>query len=187
LAVIEPATGSILLVQLKHQDIYGMDVHSGHLRATRLKAQVQRWLASVAKWVSTVGEPGVRASLQLGKAFPTMTTFRVVITRHYSFPLKDVEVDEDMAFGNWNQFFNATLLAKHEKTQPSLADIVRMLKLSQEAGGTQEHLEEPRSLWVIDDMRFTIEQKPAGADAAGLTGSGDPDSPDTSLATPDSI
>jgi hypothetical protein len=111
----------------------------------------------------------------------------VVLTRHYSFPLKEVEADNDVAFANWNQFFNATLLARQETAEPRLADILRMMKLSQEAGGSQEHLEEPRSLWVIDDMRFTIEQEQADAVATPGSQSGSSDSPETSPETPDSI
>ena len=184
LVVMESDTGTILLVQLKHQDIYGMDVHSRHLRTARLKDQARRWLDVVAKWIATVGRPGIQTALQLGKGFSAITTYRVVLTRHYSFPLREVATDGDVAFGNWNQFVNAALLARQQAGTPRLADLVAMLRSSQDAGGRQEHLAEPRSLWVIDDLRFTVEQEqPDEADARR----DDPESPERSATTPDSI
>lgn len=159
LVVIEAETGTVLLVQLKHQDVYGMDVQSRHLRTSRLKQQVSRWLASTATWIGSVGEAGIRNAMRLGKNFPSVSIHRVIVTRHYCFPLKDIERGEDVAFANWNQFFNAVLLAKQKCGEPRLADIVGMLRYSQEPGGTQEHLPEPRSLWVIGDLKFSVRQQ----------------------------
>ena len=58
LVVTEKATGTVLLCQLKYQDLYGADIHSRHIRTTRLKDHTSRWLASLTNWIGAVGDSG---------------------------------------------------------------------------------------------------------------------------------
>ena len=129
LVVIEEDTGTVFLCQLKHQELYGSDIHAKQIRTKRLKDQVNSWIASLDEWVCAVGEAGVRASLQLPKNFPTLSIYRLVISKHYGYPLKDLALDSNTAYANWIQFFNSIELVKKENTNiGKLADLVAMLK-----------------------------------------------------------
>lgn len=158
LVALEPVTGAVLLFQLKHQDLYGFDIHSRHVRTTRLKQQAERWLAATKAWLESVGEAGLRKTLRLPKGFPNLTVYRLVVARHYGFPIAQIDRDEDVAFANWNQFFNAVQLAKQTAAKPVLAHVIRHLRDGEQPGGRQEHLPEPRSEWIIDELKFTTQQ-----------------------------
>ncbi|MGF6872726.1 hypothetical protein [Paraburkholderia sp. MM5477-R1] len=159
LVVMEESTGAVFLCQLKYQDIYGADLRSKHARTTRLRDQTIRWLTSLDEWIEAVGEAGVRASLRLPRRFPTLRVYRLVITKHYSFPLKDVAHKVDTAHANWLQLFNSIELLKLKLPDGhTLADLVAMLKSMEAPGGQQAHHHEPRSEWIIDSIKFTITQ-----------------------------
>lgn len=160
LVVMEEATGSIFLCQLKYQELYGSDIHLRHVRAVRLKDHVKRWLASVEKWMGAVDETGIRRTLQLPKSFPELSVYRVVISKHYGHPLKCVAQSSGIVYANWIQFFNSIQLVKQEKTcNGRLSDLVAILKRMEAPGGQQEHLAEPRSEWTIRDLKFTVQQE----------------------------
>lgn len=159
LVVAEASTGAVLLIQLKHQDLYGTDIHSRNIRTDRLKEQTGRWLDSTKAWVDAVDAAEVRSVLRLPHAFPDPELHRIIVTRHYSYPIQDIRRDDDVAFANWNQFFNAVELAKESEETPRLASVVRILKENAARSVKQEHLPEPPSEWIIDDLRFTIRQR----------------------------
>jgi hypothetical protein len=162
---LEPATGTAVLIQLKHQDIYGMDIHSGHLRGRRLREQSERWLGAVADWTQSADGSEIRATLRVGADFPKVETFRVIVTRHFAHPLGGVTQAPDVAFANWNQFYNATLQARHRHERPTLADLVTLLREGERPGGPMQHEPEPRSEWNIDELRFTIRQEVAASES----------------------
>ena len=160
LVAMEEATGTVFLCQLKHQELYGANLHSRQVRTTRLRDDTSRWLSSVANWIETVGETGIRQSLQLPRKFPPLSVYRLVISRHYAYPLKDLAQGDDTTYANWNQFFNAIELAKQQMPQDrKLADFMTLLKKYEAPGGTQEHLPEPDTEWIIRDLKFTIRQE----------------------------
>lgn len=160
LVVTEEVTGTIFLCQLKHQELYGSDLHAKHARTTRLKDQVKRWFASLDDWIGAEGEAGIRASLQLPKSFPPLSVYRLVISRHYGYPLKNLAQNADAAYASWNQFFNSIELVKNELPDSRrLVDLVAMLKRTEAPGGPQEHLAEPRSDWEINNLKFTVTQE----------------------------
>lgn len=159
LVVIEEDTGTVFLCQLKYQELYGSDLQAKHARTTRLKEQVNRWLASLDYWIGAVGEVGIRKSLRLPKSFPPLTVYRLVISKHYGHSLKDLLHDTETAYANWVQFINSMELVKKEMPQSrKLGDLVAMLKRMEEPGGQQEHLAEPRSNWVVNNLKFTVRQ-----------------------------
>lgn len=160
LVVTEESTGTVFLCQLKHQELYGSDLHTKHVRTTRLKEQVRRWFASIDDWVGVEGEAGIRASLRLPKSFPPLSVYRLVISRHYGYPLKDLAKKPETAYASWNQFFNSIALVKNELPDSrTLGDLVAMLKRTEAPSGPQEHLAEPRSNWVINKLKFTVAQE----------------------------
>jgi len=159
LVVTEESTGTVFLCQLKWQELYGADIHAQHVRTTRLKDQVNSWIASLDDWIGAVGETGVRRSLRLPKNFPTLSVCRLVISKHYAYTLKDSACNSDTAYANWIQFINSIVLVKKEHpTSRKLGDLFAILKKMEAPGGLQEHLAEPRTEWIIKNLKFTVMQ-----------------------------
>ena len=102
LVVLEKATGNVLLCQLKHQELYGADIHIRQARTTRLKDEIGRWLNAISNWMTAVGEVGVRSSFRVPKSFPRLTIYRVAISRHYAHPLRELAQGAETAYANWN-------------------------------------------------------------------------------------
>jgi len=162
MVVTEESTGTIFLCQLKWQELYGADVQAQNIRATRLKDQVNSWIASLDDWIAGVGEGGVRRSLRLPKSFPPLSVYRLIISKHYCYPLKDLKYGNDTAYANWIQLFNSIELVKKESPSPEsrkLSAIVAMLKRMEAPAGPQEHLAEPRTEWIIKNLRFSVRQE----------------------------
>jgi hypothetical protein len=157
IVVIEPATGMICLCQLKHQDLYGADLHSRHVRTTRLQEQSASWLAAIDAWQAEVGDAGILASLKLPKSFPLSAIRRVVIAKHYAYPLKHVADREDVAYGTWAQFVNSVKLSERGgRSRPVLADLFTILRSAKAPNGPMEHLPEPPSHWQVYALKFGI-------------------------------
>jgi hypothetical protein len=165
--VLEPATGAILLVQLKHQDIYGMDIHSRHARGARLKQQSERWLAALGEWIDRSGDREIASSLRLPRNFPTPAIYRVILARHFGHPVADLVRPADVAFANWDQFYNAILLARQGHEQPTLTDLVAILRAGERPGGLQQHDAGPRTEWIINKLKFTTRQEGGGRAVSG--------------------
>lgn len=164
IVVLEPDTGAILLVQLKHQDACGMDIHSRDARAARLKEQSERWLAAVGQWIDPSSGAEIASALRLPRNFPAPTMYRVILARHFGYPVADITRPADVAFANWDQFYNATLLVRQAHDRPTLADLVAILQAGERPGGLQQHHAGPRSEWIINELRFTTRQ--GGVDEA---------------------
>ncbi|MFM0259583.1 hypothetical protein [Paraburkholderia sediminicola] len=168
LVVMEEGTGTVFLCQIKFQDLFGADLQSKHNRTTRLKEQTLKWLASLDEWIEAVGDAGVRASLRLPRRFPPLRIYRLVISRHYSYPLRDLAQDATTAHANWYQFVNSIELVKLEtRSGRTLDDLVEMLKRMEAPRGPQSHHDEPRSEWIIDSLKFTVMQE--GTDASPVS------------------
>ncbi len=160
LVVTEESTGTVFLCQLKHQELYGSDIHAKHLRTKRLKDQINSWNASIDNWIGVVGEAGVRASLQIPKNFPPLSVYRLVISKHYAYPLKSLTFNSDTACVNWIEFFNSVVTVKMKKNKSrKLGDLVTLLKKVDTPDDLPEFLSEPRSEWVINNLKFTIRQE----------------------------
>ncbi|TIM70926.1 MAG: hypothetical protein E5Y58_13850 [Mesorhizobium sp.] len=150
---------------MKYQDLYGGDIHSRHIRTKRLKEQTAKWLNSLEKWIDSVGEAGIKASLQLPGTYPISNVHRVIISKHYGYPLRDLAQCPNTAYANWVLFFNSIELVKRNPPEKrKLSDLIQMLKHSETPGGQQEHAAEPRTEWSIRGLKFRVEQE--GADEA---------------------
>ena len=177
LVVAEPHSGTVVLVQLKHQDPYGMDIHAQNQRTERLKRQVGRWLEVTGDWLGAMSPAEVVDALRLGSAFPLGSLHRVVVARHYCYPIGEIPREDDVAFGNWYMFFNAVAMVRQARPDPRLSDIVRVLRDSEEPGGPQEFAAEPETEWNIKDLSFVVTQR--GRDTAvAETGSSLPEGTD---------
>ena len=160
LAIIEEDTGSVILCQLKYQELYGSDLHAKHARTTRLKDQVKSWFAALDHWIDRVGEPGIRASLHLPKSAPPLFIYRLVISRHYGHPLKGLANNAETAYANWAQLVNSIELVRKEiPSHQKLANLVTIIKGSEAPNGPRECQVEPRSEWIVDNLKFTVKQE----------------------------
>ena len=159
LTVADARSGNVLLFQLKHQDPYGLDISARKSRTDRLAAQIERWLDVTEDWLNRSTEAEIRACLRLPKSIPPITVSRVVVARHFAFPLLESPNPPDVAHGNWLMFFNAVQVVRNMRTTPTLADLLKALRDSEQPAGRQEHLREPDTEWVLDELRFTIRQE----------------------------
>lgn len=168
LVVMQASTGTVLLCQLKHQDLYGADLRAERNRLTRLQKQVAQWLSALDLWISEAGDDGIRSALRLPKTFPQVKLYRVIVSKHYASALKDIVRDEDTTYATWPQFFNAVQLAGFERPPvTSLSDLVTIIKKGESPGGPKEHRPEPPVEWILDGLKFTVGQRePAGNGAA---------------------
>lgn len=159
LVIVEKSTGIVFLCQLKHQELYGADLHAKHVRTTRLKKQASDWLTSMNNWLNSITEIELRKSLQITKHVPKLTIYKLFITKHYAYPLKELS-DEDTAYCNWVQFIYAIQLIDDDKgkRKDSISSLILKLKtLNQEAN--IEYLHEPTSKWMIKNLTFSFEQE----------------------------
>jgi hypothetical protein len=159
LVIVEPESQRVILIQLKHQDPYGADLAAMQSRTGRLNHQVGVWLRKVRSWVAAASASDLRATFRLpaGPARPEVSL--VVLTRYYAHSLRTVVEGEDAAFANWNQFVTATTRLQERKGDVlSLDDLIAELKILS-VPEEEQHLPEPRTDWIIGDLRFTIEQE----------------------------
>ncbi|HCR3762817.1 TPA: hypothetical protein ON737_003860, partial [Morganella morganii] len=144
LVVVEKNTGVVFLCQLKHQELYGADLHAKYVRTTRLKKQASDWLTSINNWLNSITEIKLRKSLQITKHVPKLKIYKLFITKHYAYPLKELS-DEDTAYCNWAQFIYAIQLIDDDKGgggEDSISSLVLKLKTLNQAAKI-EFLHEP--------------------------------------------
>lgn len=158
LIITEQSSGTVFLCQLKYQELYGMDLHSKHIRANRLKEQTTRWVVALNEWMDIVGEAGIRNSLRVPKEFPAVNVHLLVISKHYSYPLKDLTPSTKTTYANWMQLFNSVELIKTKNTtNPKLLDLIHMIKNTESPHGAKSHNDEPLSNeYILDELKFTI-------------------------------
>lgn len=158
--VIDERAGIVFLCQLKCQELYGDDLHSKRERTTRLKEQVAGWLAALDRWEDCANEASTRATLRIPKSMRSFVMRRIIISKHYAYPLKDLDLDDDTTYANWAQFFNAVELVKKDAVdQPTLQVVFDTIRGMLDTVPPQQHEPEPRSRWKVDDLVFVIDQK----------------------------
>ncbi|WP_290705465.1 hypothetical protein [Amphritea sp.] len=160
LVVLEKKTGTILLIQLKHQELYGADIHAKSVRSMRLNKQIAVWMDTVNRWSSEVGSEGIKTAMGLKNDWPKdLHIFRVALSRHFAHSLKSIIFGEDTAFSNWPQFFNSNKIVKRDYSDPILKDLVSILRDHQEKPEKITHLEEPTTQWTIGELTFRTTQE----------------------------
>ena len=159
LVVAEPHSGTVVLVQLKHQDPYGMDIHAQNQRTDRLKKQVSRWLEVTGAWLDGMSPAEVADVLRLGSGFSLGSLHRVVIARHYCYPIGEIPREDDVAFGNWYMFFNAVAIVRQRGGDPTVSEVVQALRDSEEPGGPQEYVVGTETEWNINELSFVVGQR----------------------------
>lgn len=158
LVVIEKATGIVLLCQLKHQDIYGFNLHAERTRGGRLVEQVQGWLAAVDGWLKNIGQEELRSALRVRNNTTRLQPYRLVIAKHYAHQLKEIAVLRQALYANWPQLLLATELESRESTRHGLIGLVRRLMEIPELQSAYEHQPEGRTKWTVGDLTFSTFQ-----------------------------
>jgi hypothetical protein len=153
LVILEKSTGIVILCQLKHQDLYGANVHARRIRADRLKAQIVDWLAALDEWTSALDDSGLQDSLRLPRGFPPQRVFRLILSRHFSYPLKGIIPDDDTVYANWMQLVNAIELTKRKYPERDLGHLLGTLRDTQRAPEVS-HKPELTTTWTINDLSF---------------------------------
>lgn len=155
LIVIERKTGIVLLCQLKHQDLYGSNLHAERIRGERLVKQVRDWLIAVDQWLHQVGTEGLRCALRLNDDFPALQVHRLVIAKHFAHQLKDLALHHGALYTNWAQLVLATQVVSREPERRGLIDLIDRVQEIPKLQSAYEHLPEGRTKWSVGDVIFT--------------------------------
>lgn len=160
LVALEKSTGTMVFFQLKHQELYGAEIHSKAIRNDRLKKQAMDWMRAVELWVSDSGIEGVVKALQLPKFWAqNARIIQVVVSRHYAYALRGIVEGERSAFANWLQFFNAAQLAQEKYKFPTLKDLLSVLQETKKKSEKITYLPEPVTRWKVHELEFLITQE----------------------------
>lgn len=160
LVALEKSSGTIVFFQLKHQELYGAEIHSRSIRNGRLKSQARDWMHAVRVWVYKSGIDAIFKALQLPKSWSkNPQIFQVIISRHYAYALKDIVSGESSSFANWPQLFNAVQLAQKNHKSPTLRDLFSIIKETQQKAEKVTHLPEPPVKWKVHELEFQITQE----------------------------
>lgn len=93
--------------------------------------------------------------LRLPKSIKNFSIKRVIISKHYAYPLIDVALNKTTTYANWAQFFNSVELVKMDaNNQPSLNEVFDKIEEMNNTARPQEHEPEPQTRWAIDDLVF---------------------------------
>lgn len=158
LVVVEKSMGVVLLCQLKHQDLYGFNLHAERIRGGRLVEQAQEWLVTVDGWLRQVGQEGLRCALKLRNGCPPLQVYRLVIAKHFAHQLKDLASRQDALYANWPQLVLATEVASREPTRRGLIDLIDRLREIPGFQSAYEHQPEGRTKWSVGDLTFSTFQ-----------------------------
>lgn len=154
LVVVENSTGVVLLCQLKHQDLYGFNLHAERTRGGRLVEQAQEWLVAVDGWLGQVGQEGLRTSLRLRNGFPALQVYCLVIAKHFAHQLKGLASHHEALYASWPQLVLATDVASREPTRRGLIELVDRIREIPGLQSAYEHQPEGRTKWSVGDLTF---------------------------------
>lgn len=158
LVVVEKSTGIVLLCQLKHQDLYGFNLHAERTRGGRLVEQAQEWLVAVDGWLQQVGQEGLRGSLRIRNGFPALQVYRLVIAKHFAHQLKGLISHHAALYASWPQLVLASDVASREPTRRGLIELVDRIREIPGLQSAYEYQPEGKTKWSVGDLTFTTSQ-----------------------------
>ena len=127
-AAIDEADGTAVLFQLKHQDHYGGDMRRRSNRASRLRREIDRWLASMRTWIAEGDVAAVRATLRLRKNVALRHIHFVIVAKHFAHFLSSSDLREDVAYATWMQLVDALNRSYFEEEQNTLRGLFGVLQ-----------------------------------------------------------
>lgn len=162
LVVGDPATGLLILCQLKHQEVHGSDLHAKRERSVRLRDQVRSWLDAVRGWVAEASDLELRAALRLPKAFPVPVIYYAGIARHHASALGDLMAGRDCLYATSLQLFNAIQVVLASPEKGGLASVVGVIQDFAERSKNQMHATEEAVKWNVRDLSFAVRLEETG-------------------------
>ena len=155
--VIDAARGTIVLCQLKAQDLYGADIRVRGTKMGRLNREVSGWISTVRRWLDLAGKEKLRQSLGLPARTAVRDILFLTITHHYAHSLKEISVDDDTAFATVLQLFNAIeLMKKQQGSFMTLKGLFEHIRKHVVQAVDQVHLEEGDREYQLDTLRFSV-------------------------------
>lgn len=115
---IDEQRGTVLLFQLKHQDHYRGDMRRRSNRSNRLLNQTASWVKKITTWLSESSDREIAATLRRSANFRIEHARLVVLTRHFAHFLSRLQLEEDVAYATWEQFYDALIRLQAEKERP---------------------------------------------------------------------
>ena len=127
-AAIDEADGTVVLLQLKHQDHYGGDVRRRSNRGSRLRRDVDHWLAAVRAWIAEEDVATIQSALHVRKGVALERIYFVVVAKHFAHFLSSSDLKQDVAYATWMQLVDALNRSHLEGGPPTLAGLFEMLQ-----------------------------------------------------------
>ena len=159
LVILEEKTGIIIFCQLKHQELYGINLHAKHIRTERLEKQVAGWLTTIESWMSSVEHTEIRNLLSLPKQFPELKIYNLVISKHSAYSLKNLVDQNKFIYASWPQFVNFNDILREDNSK-SLIDLIDHLEKFQKYE-VPAFLPIQASEWNLKHMKFIMMQEGA--------------------------
>ena len=127
-AAIDEDDGTVVFLQLKHQDHYGGDMRRRSNRASRLRREVDHWLAAVRAWIAEEDVANINAALHLRKGVTVQRIYFVVVAKHFAHFLSSADLKEDAAYATWMQLVDALNRSHSEKRPHTLVGLFDTLQ-----------------------------------------------------------
>lgn len=157
--ILERASGTIVLCQLKSQDPYGMDLRAKRSRTERLKAQADRWLSTTRAWLDRQTHAELRSHLRLGKDFRIERIYRLVLCGYYAYSLGSLPRESDTIYANWLQFYNGVVhVMQPERAPPSLTRLIELLQEQIRLSTPRPHQAQGNMIYHLDHLEFVINE-----------------------------
>lgn len=159
LVVVDRTFGTLLLVQLKFQDLHGSDVRVAGTRSKRLRDEAERWLQVTKGWLAKKDDGRLHSSLGLPRSQKIRHIYRLVIARHYAHSIGALSLDDDTAFGTWLQFCNAIAhMKKYQGSFMTISGLVAVLRKHVVAAPTQHHRSDGIVEYNLASLKFVTRQ-----------------------------
>lgn len=155
-AIFEPSTGLLVLVQLKHFDMYGTDLAAKFTRTGRLNERSSKWLSATGGWLRDASPDEVKSAFRLPRGAVVERIERLILAKHYASSLWTI-CRESGAYGaNWMRWCYAAddvLKSGHEVV--SLSHLLDRIKTG-EAFSTIDAIPRPDQTFVLGKLRFRV-------------------------------
>ncbi|RXT18743.1 hypothetical protein B5P46_28015 [Rhizobium leguminosarum] len=157
--VIEPSSGAVLLIQLKHQDHYGADIRRRSNRSGKLKKEVASWLNTIRDWAQTTARPEMSSALRLAKTVPIHEIRMLVLTKHFAYSLSELDMLDDCAYATWVQFVDAITRIHNDKHKtPTLLELFSVLRDTMSHKAANIVTVDSDDVFHIRSLKFRIRQ-----------------------------
>jgi hypothetical protein len=157
LVILEQTRGTVILCQLKWQDLYGPDIRAETSRANRLKVKTEKWLKTVDDWREGADDGRIRSTFQLPRDFMIKDIRRLIVARHHAYPLHDLNLPADTVFANVLQLINAINVMRIQQGDlMTLAGLLSVLKKHVVDSERRNHSLAEEREYVLATAKFLI-------------------------------